>query len=1774
MKGTKRRLLALLLALTMALGMFPMSAMATDGTAPAEAGEATGSFNDGKLGMTIYYSEDRKLDKSADTLIKDAVFEADTVDGTTTITVTLPQSIKELNDEAAASRDINKNLFVAFDIEQNESGEPFVSAKSNQKKTVTEMRTPMMMSLDAGLVTVYWFASETAVSEGVYDTYQVKYKFAEPNNPPTLAEGVTSTEEDTVQLGESWSVDLSKIFTDEAVDTLIYNLKINGDTQRRPAANYTYTPAGLGTVTLEFVAMDLTGQFSKPYTVTLTVESDAHVIPTGDTGGDHGGVITNILIGNKDDVEASAYAKLDDIYRVAYVQLKDNVVDNAEIKIDWINDRSDSVTLTPEAIKLENGKATAEIETSGNHITKKHYYTIYLSKEANSAPVLADGDNESDEETAHFGTAYQLDLSEVFIDAEGHPMTYTVSIDGGEAEEAGENYRFTATETGDYTLVFQAKDYWYTSEQTYTVNLTVKNSDTTYDVTVKVPDAVTPTFYSCTAFDENGVDVLGDALTAAKGNSANGWTSYTVKVPENVNRVSFRGVEGDTAWGGMSFEAARGMEPVILRQVNATINTDIDSDGGKVPVTAQQAVFKVKYGDDMYAVTGGSSTDSYGYPTYRFLLIAADNSLVYTYYSEPVGDLENRYSTAAGNTKTVTTEASAPVKTVLPLALRSPMTVTAPSGATVVMYSGQGYFKYAKIPAAETKDNGDGTKSVTFNNVPYGSIFRVSMKDKITKAGYVHTGMTEITVDWDGDVRTPTYRADYDPATLLGARGDDSMYVNVNYRNNLQLDVDETFQLRAYRIWEIINTDTQNRMIEPDFNYNIISGSDVIGIAPTDDVDGIAGKSWLDITAKKEGTAILEVTYDAIHIVSDNGNRDDFIVNTNNFTFNASDPARTALIVVQVGAAENDINFGFKLGRTEAWDVEFDTLYFTGDNGQIQFKPTVISGRGSVSKVEVSSNKGARYTELTADEDGYYTADIVSGNNIIRVTKTDGSEHYQIVRGDKITVTISEVAGTSNQNGVIEAGEQIDIKFNGVHNVVGKMAGIYNPAGYKTNFTFNGEAVYGDGGQYTYPTYAHVKVTIPGDAQNSAEYTLTNGYTTNGGWGSSAGKHRAVAGEVPPNLDAEDVTNHGRNIFPDITLTVGGETTAKVPAESVTLNTDSASVEVGKTVTLTATVAPANASDKTVTWSSDNTAVATVSSSGKVAGISEGTVEITATIGDYSDTCTVTVTEVVDDNTPGENPELEFGLSQDEILGYVTVSFVDKGVRKSEELNDPNATYPILPEFRNPLGTIIPATRVPFKAYDTIASVTLRLLEEKGFYADYEGDEYSSFYLAAIGDFTHRGTYYESFGEFDAGQDSGWMITWDEWFINKGASEFMVKNGDVIEWQYTCQLGRDIGDDYFEREDSATDTTTKEEEQKPSASLTPEASTNSKGEASVEIKKDELTSAVEEATKNNTAGEVVIAPEIKGDASKVTVELPKEAVDSMATSGKTDLTVKTDIATVTLPADTLKELPTDGKTVSVAVEKEEDKIKVEVAVDDKAVDKIGSGVVASIPAKDVSATSVLVIVDAEGNETIVKKSAVADGEITALLEGSCTVVVKDNKKEFTDTEGHWGKAAAEFASSRELFNGVGNGQFGMNTTMNRAMMATVFYNLENGPDHDGEHDFHDVHDHKYYAKPAAWAADHGVLSGYTDGSFRPDAPITREQLAVMLWNYSGKPSGIKALEHSDAGNISNYAKEAMQWAVENGVMSGRANGQLDPKGAATRAEVAQMFKNYIEKVVL
>ena len=148
--------------------------------------------------------------------------------------------------------------------------------------------------------------------------------------------------------------------------------------------------------------------------------------------------------------------------------------------------------------------------------------------------------------------------------------------------------------------------------------------------------------------------------------------------------------------------------------------------------------------------------------------------------------------------------------------------------------------------------------------------------------------------------------------------------------------------------------------------------------------------------------------------------------------------------------------------------------------------------------------------------------------------------------------------------------------------------------------------------------------------------------------------------------------------------------------------------------------------------------------------------------------------------------------------------------------------------------------------------------------------------------------------------------------------------------------------------------------------------------------------------------------------------------------------------------------------------------------------------------------------------------------------------------------------------------GYGNGLFGPNDTLTRAQFAQILYNKEGRPAVTGGGIFTDVAPGAWCAPAITWAAERGIVGGYGNGMFGPNDNITREQLAVMLWRYAGSPAATnKELHFNDADEASGYALEALRWAVENGVMSGKGGGSLDPKGLATRAEAAQMLKNLI-----
>jgi len=227
-----------------------------------------------------------------------------------------------------------------------------------------------------------------------------------------------------------------------------------------------------------------------------------------------------------------------------------------------------------------------------------------------------------------------------------------------------------------------------------------------------------------------------------------------------------------------------------------------------------------------------------------------------------------------------------------------------------------------------------------------------------------------------------------------------------------------------------------------------------------------------------------------------------------------------------------------------------------------------------------------------------------------------------------------------------------------------------------------------------------------------------------------------------------------------------------------------------------------------------------------------------------------------------------------------------------------------------------------------------------------------------------------------------------------------------------------------------------------------------------------------------------------------------------------------------------------------------------------------------IPLKDGDAGTVAVVIDEDGNRKVIRDSVADEDSIIVTVSDGDTVMVINNGKTFSDVPAsHWAYNAVSFVSGRELFSGVGDGKFAPGLATNRAMIAQVLHSLKYKPEPATENPFVDVADNAWYEKAVTWAAENGVVAGYGNGIFGPDINITREQLVVMLWSYAGRSKASDdryAGTFKDGEDISFWAVDGMNWALENKLISGKGNGILDPIGLATRAEVAQIMKNFIE----
>lgn len=265
--------------------------------------------------------------------------------------------------------------------------------------------------------------------------------------------------------------------------------------------------------------------------------------------------------------------------------------------------------------------------------------------------------------------------------------------------------------------------------------------------------------------------------------------------------------------------------------------------------------------------------------------------------------------------------------------------------------------------------------------------------------------------------------------------------------------------------------------------------------------------------------------------------------------------------------------------------------------------------------------------------------------------------------------------------------------------------------------------------------------------------------------------------------------------------------------------------------------------------------------------------------------------------------------------------------------------------------------------------------------------------------------------------------------------------------------------------------------------------------------------------------------------------------DGKVTAMSAEVPATAEGETVTLPLTVTKATDTSSAVpISVEIPKNVKNVEVE------------------IPVEDVTPGSVVVLVYPDGTEEIVPKTKLTDDGLQITVDGSVTVKVVDNSKDFKDSN-TWASNAIDFVTSRELFNGTSEDTFAPEENMSRAMLATVLWRMEGKESGDGMN-FEDVDDGKWYSDAISWASETGIINGYGD-SFGTNDSLTREQMITILYRLVGEPDVDTSVSGTSA-----WSADAMAWAVETGLIQGNGNG-LNAKGTATRAEVATILMRFM-----
>ena len=861
-------------------------------------------------------------------------------------------------------------------------------------------------------------------------------------------------------------------------------------------------------------------------------------------------------------------------------------------------------------------------------------------------PTRKEGYPAASEVTVQTGMAYllsDLQAGKIFAPVDGQTLNYKNyyyqrSTDGGQTWGAMQSFseaifgattiQLTELKAGDYTYRFCAShDGKHFSKDTWTLTLHVEDAPR-MNFTFHVGKDYTGGYpviklYSVTT-DAQGSEVLGEELKDCFL-----YSSFTDTLPEGqeayepANGQLVDGYQtfyasltaGRYAYRAFAKNAETGAYDVELGGMTLELPTDSNVDGGagggtdvylqcnsfytssrktdNTYFTAEEYHVQVDCPIMKTSCVMGTPYVRDNYTYYPTVLYAAGNACLYNTYAYP--DIDGYIFTQSIN-QTFRAGSGAGTKN-LTINTGVKLTVTVPADAAFGLYFQWNNFNTTEVEPMGVTESDDGwrisgdTKSADYfiSKSSGNYTWRLSQPGHVTRAGWVSGLTADQKLNLTASTATDRLSHDFSQlGTATATRDEADLQVNLDPSGFEVLD--GTTRVRAYRHWQIINSDAGNIMVEPDFHWSVMGDGD----ARIQTVNGgNTTANWADVTPGTKDS-IITVYYDSVDVTTANPNDGTQNVGSHGGLYPATQPQRVGVIVVggtgvTHGNADADVDFNMTPGvtttRSMEWDYNYDTWYYEAGETDPALRFAVVKNTGSV-MVEYAfvATNAAMVTSVSAfqtasvGEDGRYIVPLgafntagngMGGTVILRMTDESGVS-YRLVRVAKVTITAENA---SHKGEDIMPGDQVKLTFSGMFRGVNKISGIFNPTLFKPTY-HNGESKFdGTLGQYQRMDNSSVTVTVPEDlpfaeGADTAACVFTNGYTY-GSMYSAANPFAFLYGMtdtgVGTNFNAVTV-NYYMNHYADAAVTVYRKVFFNV---ALRISDDAGSVLDGVAVTIT-----------------------------------------------------------------------------------------------------------------------------------------------------------------------------------------------------------------------------------------------------------------------------------------------------------------------------------------------------------------------------------------------------------------------------------------------------------------------------------------------------------------------------------------------------------------------------------------------------------------------------